>query len=220
MRVPPSPGLFPSFNSPAQQLPLSPPPLSPRGALGFGDSDRRNLDPRGEPPRLSLPFPFFLLSPTPQARPWPRAPASMATRPRALPGHARAPSPGRAPRAVSAPRSAAPASAPLRLRAPVALVPRGLAPHAPAQLACPQRAACSRAQLCRATFNFQFNLFLILVLSMCYVARFVVRRFIFNSSLLMSCVTRFVARRFVLNSVQMTYVVVRFVARRLTSLYN
>jgi hypothetical protein len=48
--APPSPGLFPSFNSPAQQPPLSPTSLSPRGALGFGDADRRNLDPRGELP--------------------------------------------------------------------------------------------------------------------------------------------------------------------------
>jgi hypothetical protein len=43
--VPPSPGLFPSFNSPAQQPPLPPLSLSPRGALGLGDGDRRNLDP-------------------------------------------------------------------------------------------------------------------------------------------------------------------------------
>jgi hypothetical protein len=65
----PSPGPFPSFNSPVQQPPslshlslsLS---LSPRGALGFGDGDRRNLDPRGELPSPSLslflsPSPFF-----------------------------------------------------------------------------------------------------------------------------------------------------------------
>jgi hypothetical protein len=51
---------------------------------------------------------------------------------------------------------------------------------------------------------------------MCCVAR----RFILNSSLLMSCVARFVERRFNLNSVQMTYAVVRFVARRLTFIYN
>jgi hypothetical protein len=40
---------------------------------------------------------------------------------------------------------------------------------------------------------------------------FVARRFILNSSLLMSYVVRFVVRRFFLNSVQLTYVVVRFV---------
>jgi hypothetical protein len=46
MRAPLSPGLFPSFNSPTQQPPPLPPlSLSPRGALGFGDGDRRNLDP-------------------------------------------------------------------------------------------------------------------------------------------------------------------------------
>jgi hypothetical protein len=38
----------------------SPTSLSPRGALGFGDSDRRNLDPRGELPSLLLSLPLPL----------------------------------------------------------------------------------------------------------------------------------------------------------------
>jgi hypothetical protein len=69
---PPSPGLFPSFNSPAQQPPLSLPPLSlpppPRGALDFGDADRRNLDPQGE-----LPSPLSLSLSLPPLHSFPRA---------------------------------------------------------------------------------------------------------------------------------------------------
>jgi hypothetical protein len=81
---------FPSFNSPAHNS-LSLPLLSlPRGALGFGDADRRNLDPRGEPPPLSLPFLFVLLSPTPRASsaapraaPWSRPSRASSAAPRA-----------------------------------------------------------------------------------------------------------------------------------------
>jgi hypothetical protein len=140
MRAPPSSGLFPSFNSPAQQLPLSPPPLSLsiRGALGFGDGDRRNLDLRGEPLlSLSLPFPFFLLSPP--HTPAPGRPSPGRAPPRRLPWPrpcARAPSSGAPPRPpLAAPHArapaspAAPASAPLRLRALAALVPQR--PRAP-----------------------------------------------------------------------------------------
>jgi hypothetical protein len=115
MRAPPSPGLFPSFNYPAHNS-LSLPPLSlPHDALGFGDADRRNLDPCGEPPPLSLPFLFFLLSPTPRALLWPHAPVPLAAHP--------AP-PSVAPCAISAQRPASPA-------APVALMPwRHRAPSA------------------------------------------------------------------------------------------
>jgi hypothetical protein len=62
----PPPGLFLSFDfsravtSPSlSHLSLS---LPPRGALGFGDGDRRSLDPRGE---LPLPCPFLSLPPPP-----------------------------------------------------------------------------------------------------------------------------------------------------------
>jgi hypothetical protein len=157
MRAPPSPGLFPSFNSPAHNS-LSLPPLSlPRGALGFGDADRRNLDPRGEPPPLSLslsPLPLhpplphptrppMAARPTRLPRPRPRALASRA--PRALPG----PAFTRPPRSRPA-RRLGPAPAPQRPRWPprprlCGYMPRwlscpgGLAPRAPARLACPRR---------------------------------------------------------------------------------
>jgi hypothetical protein len=146
---------FPSFNSPAHNF-LSLPPLSlPCGALGFGDADRRNLDPCGEPPPLSLPFLFFLLSPTPRALPWPRAPAPLAARlPRPRPRTVlAAPSralPARAPRVVSAPRPRPCGCMPQRLSCPARL--RGSrAPGAHNMFA--------HARLCRVTFNFQFNPF-------------------------------------------------------------
>jgi hypothetical protein len=48
----------PLVSSPHSILPRTTPSPShlslPCGALGFGDADRRNLDPRGEPPPLSL----------------------------------------------------------------------------------------------------------------------------------------------------------------------
>jgi hypothetical protein len=57
MRPPPTLPL--SFGFPAQQpLSLSLPPLSPRGALGFGDGDRRSWIPGGE----FFPSPSLLLS--------------------------------------------------------------------------------------------------------------------------------------------------------------
>jgi hypothetical protein len=65
----------PCLSSPHSILPrsnsLSLPPLSlPRGALGFGDADRRIWIPMVSPLlSLSLPFLFFLLSPTPRASP-------------------------------------------------------------------------------------------------------------------------------------------------------
>jgi hypothetical protein len=93
-----SPGLFPSFNSPAQQpLPLPPLSLPPRGALGFGDSDRRNLDPRGElsSPAFSslslflfLPFPSLRVPPYSPLRAPPCSPSRVT-----LPASGAAPSP-------------------------------------------------------------------------------------------------------------------------------
>jgi hypothetical protein len=55
----PSPLVFsPYFNFPAQQpLSLLHLSLSPRGAQGFGDGDRQNLDPRGESLPLLPPLP-------------------------------------------------------------------------------------------------------------------------------------------------------------------
>jgi hypothetical protein len=57
--APPSPGLSPSFQFSRAATSSSPTSLSPRGALGLGDGDHRNLDPGGE-----LPSPL-LLSVTP-----------------------------------------------------------------------------------------------------------------------------------------------------------
>jgi hypothetical protein len=144
---------------------LSLPPLSlPRGALGFGDTDRRNLDPRGEPPPLSLPFLFILLSPTPRALPWPRTTpwpprpgrAPRAASPGRAPGHApRPPPPPAAPRAAS---PAAPSRAPARARAPAVACLGG--PRAPRGSRALARAECSRTRDCScAAFDFWFNSF-------------------------------------------------------------
>jgi hypothetical protein len=190
MRAPPPLVSFPHSILPRSNL-LSSTSLSPRGALGFGDGGRRNLDPCGEPPPLSLPFLFFLLSPPPRALPWSRAPRRLpwsrpwsrpplALRPRA-PGCTPAPPPWprpprpllATPRAVSAPHPAAPRpgipGGP-RVHAPTAACLGGSrAPAAshPARLRSSRapgaRSLFARARLCRATFNFQFNPFLIIV---------------------------------------------------------
>jgi hypothetical protein len=71
----PLPGLFLSFDFSRAATSLS---LSPCGALGLGDSDRRSLDPRGELPSplplplplsLPLPLPFFFPTRPPCPRP-------------------------------------------------------------------------------------------------------------------------------------------------------
>jgi hypothetical protein len=167
----PSPGLFPSFNSPAQNS-LSLPPLSlPRGALGFGDADRQNLGPHGEPPPLSNPFLFFLLPPPHAPSPGraPRAPPSVA--PRARVASSAVP---RVPSRSCPARRLGPVPAPRRPRwpprpRPCGCVPRwlscpgGLAPRAPARLAFPRRAQRVRARDCvarRSTFSLiRFSLF-------------------------------------------------------------
>jgi hypothetical protein len=129
---------------------LSLPPLSLlRGALGFGDADRRIWIPVVSSPPLSLPFLFFLLSPTPCASPGrvhPARPlaariplASLAIALVRLPGHrTRAPSSAAAPRAPGrAPPWPCPAPPPWRALVPpsLAAVPPGRAPWPP----CPGR---------------------------------------------------------------------------------
>jgi hypothetical protein len=144
MSCPPPLVSLPPFNYPAHSLSL--PPLSlPCGALGFGDTDRRNLDPRGEPPLLSL-SPLPLLPPLPH----PMRPP-LALRPRA---------PGCAPRAPPRPRPPRLPTAPPRPPRPHPVPPFGRAlalhlglvpqrPHAPRACVArvpPTRAACSRAR--------------------------------------------------------------------------
>jgi hypothetical protein len=114
--APPSLVSFPHFNSPAQQPPLLhlSLSLSPRGALGLGDGDRRNLDPRGE-----LPSPFFFPAPpvAPSCAPCRPCRAHPAAPPRPRP-HARAP-----------PWRLAPVRPRVRGPACSALVPRPYAPR-------------------------------------------------------------------------------------------
>jgi hypothetical protein len=91
---------------PRNNLPLPPPPLSPRGALGIGDDDHQNLVPEvSSPPlpffSLSLSLPFSSLRPPlsplrpcpfPGARPLP-LPRRGGARPYPLPTAAPAPAP-------------------------------------------------------------------------------------------------------------------------------
>jgi hypothetical protein len=166
------PSLFLSFDFSRAATSLSLPPLSPCGALGLGDGDRRSLDPRGELPSplpLSLfpsPSPSYLphglpacapLGRASRARPWPRphcpsaAPAPSRAWSRTLPGGSRprrlAPprwpcSPGRAPRAPR-PRSRRPRPRPrVPLPAPMPM------PRWPSRPACPRHA---QRALTRAT---------------------------------------------------------------------
>jgi hypothetical protein len=57
---PPLPWSFPLIQFSRTTTSSSPNSLSPCGALGFGDDDRRNLDPRGELPSLLLSLPLPL----------------------------------------------------------------------------------------------------------------------------------------------------------------
>jgi hypothetical protein len=134
----------------ATTSPLPLPPLSPRGALGIGDGDHRNLDPEVSSP----PLPFSSLSPSPssssspaRALPFPCSRAPLPSpparggvrRPRPLParGGARRPHPpqpvaARGPRPLLArrgPRRLGPGSALARPPAHGA-APGGLAPCA------------------------------------------------------------------------------------------
>jgi hypothetical protein len=151
---PPPPDPFLSFDFlPRSNLPLPPPSLSLRGALGFGDVIAGVWIPEvsfPSPPRpspslsLSLPLPFFF------PWPWPSPPGLAPPRPaplggggprRALPSPSRAPGGGSAPAPRRAPR---PGLAPSRARARV--------PSA--------HAACFRAcDHSRAAFNPRLNSF-------------------------------------------------------------
>jgi hypothetical protein len=145
---PPSPSLLPLIQFSCAQLPLSPTSLSlPHGALGFRDADHRNLDPRGEPPPLSL---LPLLPPLPH----PTRPPPAARPPRPRP----APPPSRAPRAPPRQRPAPPPClAPRCLlgralgRLPGRALARRLGPEpappaSPAALVPPARAVCSHVR--------------------------------------------------------------------------
>jgi hypothetical protein len=142
---PPSPSLLPLIQFSCAQLPLSPTSLSlPHGALGFRDADHRNLDPRGEPPPLSL---LPLLPPLPH----PTRPPLAARPPRPRP----APPPSRAPRAPPRQRPAPPPASPHAASSAVpwaasqAAPSRGVSapsprPQRPRRPSCPQRAQCVR----------------------------------------------------------------------------
>jgi hypothetical protein len=120
----------PCLSFPHSILPRTTPSLSnlslPRGALGFGDGDRQVWIPvvSSPPLSLSLPYLFFLLSPThtpspgrtpraipwlcPCAPPWPRALRPPDRAPRRLPWSCPAPSRSRPPRPRPAPPPCAP----------------------------------------------------------------------------------------------------------------
>jgi hypothetical protein len=147
----PSPLVFsPHSILPRNNLLLSHLSLSlPRGALGFGDGDRRNLDPRGELPSppfsslslfLFLPFPSLRTPPSsplracPPAAPhvWPLAPARAAvlapSRAAVLAPAARPLAPGAASRPLAARPSRPTAARPsTRPPAPSAWLPDPLA---------------------------------------------------------------------------------------------
>jgi hypothetical protein len=158
--------------SPAQQPPSpSPTSLSPCGALGFGDSDRRSLDPAGEfpspslslsspPPLLLLPCAPLLLPPsTPPPPPAARLPApapgggpAPRLRPRARGPPARlrpAPATRPLPRCAPVPATS-PCRDPVRPRAapgfPVARPSRALAAPPDPTPHAPRRAPWSRAR--------------------------------------------------------------------------
>jgi hypothetical protein len=105
---------FPYSILPRSNL-LSSTSLSPCGALGFGDGDRRNLDPCGQPPSLS---PSSSSSSPPPPRPpldvcpWLHPPLAAPARPRRLP------------RSRPVPFPAAPAPLPSHAHAPSSVVPR------------------------------------------------------------------------------------------------
>jgi hypothetical protein len=140
--------------------------LSPYGALGFGDADRRNLDPRGElpsPPSLSLSLSLSLPSPS-----FPRACSLRVLA--ALCARAQA-APPLAPAALRGSCPGGPASRrPVPLRAPASRRPRALRASA-LPWPCVRATACpalcpgvaSRAPDARdcscAAFDFQLNPF-------------------------------------------------------------
>jgi hypothetical protein len=115
---------------PRSNLPLPLPPLSPRGALGIGDGDHRNLDPEvSSPPlpfsSLSLSLPFSSLRPPLS----PLRAAAPATCP--SPARRRLPAPAPAfPRGGARPPPAPP-PARQRLPAPAPAFPRGGARPSP-----------------------------------------------------------------------------------------
>jgi hypothetical protein len=143
--APPSLSLI--WISRATTSPLLLPPLSPRGALGIGDDDHRNLDPEvSSPPlllSLSLSLLFFLprapsLSP---ARGGPRPPSARGG-PRPSPC-----SPTCGPRPLAGPRRRGPARPPARDGAPRPLLAR----RGPRWLG-PGGSAPARPQPSRASF--------------------------------------------------------------------
>jgi hypothetical protein len=139
---------------PRSNLPLPLPPLSPRGALGFGVEITRIWIPGGEfyPPSPSLlPLPFFFPCapfPDPVARA-PAGPVPAAPSPSRAPASPAAPSPRPPP--ASHPRAPAPAAAP-SLRASAARAPAPAAVPTPVE-PLPQRAprlGCTPAAASRA----------------------------------------------------------------------
>jgi hypothetical protein len=74
---------------PRSNLPLPPPPLSPRGALGIGNGDHRNLDPEVSSP----PLPFSSLSLSLLFSPCARPLFSLHARAPAPPAHGGGPHP-------------------------------------------------------------------------------------------------------------------------------
>jgi hypothetical protein len=127
---------------PRNNLPLPLPPLSPRGALGIGDGDHRNLDPEvSSPPRpaaslsLFLPFPSLhapISLPCARRSPAPPRPCARQRPPLPHPGAAAAPAPHPGPRRRSPPAPTPPPPRPRRGSAPARprLPARGLGPCA------------------------------------------------------------------------------------------
>jgi hypothetical protein len=123
----------------------------PRGALGFGDGDRRIWIPVVSSPPLYLsPFPLLPPLPYPRALPWPRAPCPPPVAPRAAsPSHTPAPPSAAPSRALLAvPPRASPGRAPLGHASPVTIpgcVPCRRAPWPRA----PSHTPCRRALVAR-----------------------------------------------------------------------
>jgi hypothetical protein len=193
----PSPGLLPLIQFSRAQLPYSLPPLSlPRGALGFGDADRWNLDPRGVPPPLSplpllppLPHPTRLARPylavRPHAASWPRPPRASSVVPRAAPWSRPPRLRPHRPRPTPPPRPRPARRLGPRVCAPAAACLDDLAPRAPTRLACPRRA------LRHATIHFKFTF----IIELCRALRRAMFHFKFSSD----DVCRRAFRRAVLN---------------------
>jgi hypothetical protein len=100
---------------PRSNLPLPLPPLSPRGALGIGDGDHRNLDPKVSSPSLllslSLPPPSLPCAPPSLSLSPAHVPLRAAV-PAPCPTPAAAPTPTPSPRRRPQPRHGTPALAP------------------------------------------------------------------------------------------------------------